>query len=144
MPDKKQSKHISNYFELIFFMKRVFKSYFRNILFRTIADGQAGAPISLGFRRLNTRGPLAAPHAVLLKNAPIQVRARLILSVAERWALLFRKGRGLQFLCHFFAYSGHALKFLYKNSRPCGIGAPRRSSRPRPRATGCRRQDDYG
>ena len=47
--DKKQSKHMSNYFELICFMKRIFKSYFRNILFRTIADGQAGAPISLGF-----------------------------------------------------------------------------------------------
>ena len=27
-----------------------------------------------------TRGPLAAPHAVLLNNAPIQVRARLLLS----------------------------------------------------------------
>ena len=43
-----------------------------------------------------TRGPLAAPHAVLLNNALIQVRARLLLSVAERWALLFRKARGLQ------------------------------------------------
>ena len=31
-----------------------------------------------------TRGPLAAPHAVLLNNALIQVRARLLLSVAER------------------------------------------------------------
>ena len=65
-----------------------------------------------------TRGPLAAPHAVLLNNAPIQVRARLLLSVAERWALLFRKARGLQFLCHLFAYSGHALKFLYKKHPP--------------------------
>ena len=45
-----------------------------------------------------TRGPLAAPHAVLLNNAPIQVRARLLLSVAERWALLIRKARGLQIL----------------------------------------------
>ena len=59
-----------------------------------------------------TRGPLAAPHAVLLNNAPIQVRARLLLSVAERWALLVRKARGLQFLRHLYAYSGHALKFL--------------------------------
>ena len=65
-----------------------------------------------------TRGPRAAPHAVLLNNAPIQVRARLLLSVAERWALLFRKARGLQFLCHLFAYSGHALKFLYKKHPP--------------------------
>ena len=35
---------------------------------------------------------------MLLNNAPIQVRARLLLSVAERWALLFRKARGLQIL----------------------------------------------
>ena len=55
---------------------------------------------------------------MLLNNAPIQVRARLLLSVAERWALLFRKARGLQFLCHLFAYSGHALKFLYKKHPP--------------------------
>ena len=65
-----------------------------------------------------TRGPLAAPHAVLLNNALIQVRARLLLSVAERWALLFRKARGLQFLRHLYAYSGHALKFLYKKHPP--------------------------
>ena len=42
----------------------------------------------------------------------------MLLSVAERWALLFRKARGLQFLCHLYAYSGHALKFLYKKHPP--------------------------
>ena len=72
-----------------------------------------------------TRGPLAAPHAVLLKNAPVQVRARLLLSVAERWALLFRKARGLQFLRHLYAYSGHALKFLLQEaSAPAGLAPP--------------------
>ena len=72
-----------------------------------------------------TRGPLAAPHAVLLNNAPIQVRARLLLSVAERWALLFRKARGLQFLRRLYAYNGHALKFLYKkHPPPAGLAPP--------------------
>ena len=65
-----------------------------------------------------TRGPLAAPHAVLLNNAPTQVRARQRLRVAERWTLLFRKARGLQFLWHIFSYSGHALKFLYEKHPP--------------------------
>ena len=62
-----------------------------------------------------TRGLLAALH---LRTASCQGRARPFVSVAERWPLLFRKARGLQFLCHLFAYSGHALKFLYKKHPP--------------------------
>ena len=53
-----------------------------------------------------------------LRTASGWERLRPRPSVAERWALLFRKARGLQFLCHLFAYSGHALKFLYKKHPP--------------------------
>ena len=61
--------------------------------------GQASGPLggvmgAVCSRR--TRGLPAAPHAVLVKHALIQVRARLLLSVPDRWALLFRKARGLQ------------------------------------------------
>ena len=66
-----------------------------------------------------TRGPFAPCRAA--RGAPQRRSypgARLLLSVAERWALLFREARGLHFLCHLYAYSGHARKFLYKKHPP--------------------------
>ena len=59
-----------------------------------------------------------AEHVLTRSHNCLARSSRWRLSVAERWALLFRKARGLQPLCHLYAYSGHALKLLYKKHPP--------------------------
>ena len=84
--------------------KQLFDSFCSNASARP-AFRQLGRAMGAGCSR-RTRGHL--------RTASGRERLRPRPSVAERWALLIRKARGLQFLCHLFAYSGHALKFLYK------------------------------
>ena len=74
--------------------------------------GSMGAVYSRRARSSVAEHVLTRSHNFLARSC------RWRLSVADRWALLFRKARGLQFLCHLYAYSGHALKFLYKKHPP--------------------------
>ena len=53
-----------------------------------------------------------------LRTASGRERLRPRPSVAERWALLIRKARGLQTLRHTHAYAGLALQYLYFKHPP--------------------------
>ena len=79
--------------------------------------GEGGTGFSYWFKRTSQA---SGHHAGLMwavcsrRARRVIPRNRLLLSVAERWALLVRKARGIQILRHVHAYSGHALQLLYQ------------------------------